>query len=343
MENFMNLTILAFLLGFLLDLILGDPHSIPHPVCFIGKLISSSETFLRRCFPKTKRGELIAGAVLCLFVASISGLIPFVLLYIAGIIHPMARLLVETVMCYQILATKSLRVESMKVYRELENEDIVKARYQLSMIVGRDTESLTEEGIIKAAVETVAENTSDGIIAPMLYLALGGPVLGFIYKAINTMDSMVAYKNERYLYFGRVAARLDDVVNFIPSRISALLMILASGICEVYYSIFSKKNLLSSKKDGKFYSMKRAAQIFLRDRYHHASPNSAQTEAACAGALGIQLAGDAYYHGVLHKKEFIGDSVRKIHTKDIIRANVLLYVSAFLCMSLCLVAKIMIL
>ncbi|ABX41488.1 adenosylcobinamide-phosphate synthase CbiB [Lachnoclostridium phytofermentans] len=339
----MNITIIAFLLGFLLDLILGDPHSIPHPVCFIGKLISTSEKFLRRCFPKTKRGELVAGAVLCFIVISISGLIPFVLLYIAGIIHPMVRLLVETVMCYQILATKSLRVESMKVYRELEKEDIVRARYQLSMIVGRDTDSLTEEGIIKAAVETVAENTSDGIIAPMLYLAIGGPILGFIYKAINTMDSMVAYKNERYLYFGRVAARLDDVANFIPSRIAALLMIIASGICEVLDFIFSKRISTSSNKDGKFYSMKRAAKTFLRDRYQHASPNSAQTEAVCAGALGIQLAGDAYYHGVLHKKEFIGDSVRKIQIKDIIRANVLLYVSAFLCMGLCMIIKIVIL
>lgn len=333
----MNLTILAFFLGFLLDLILGDPHSIPHPVCFIGRLISSCEKFLRRSFPKTKRGELIAGALLCIVVISISGFIPFVCLYLTGLVHPMVRLLLETVMYYQILATKSLRVESMKVYKELGKADLTKARYQLSMIVGRDTDSLTEEGIIKAAVETVAENTSDGIIAPMLYLAIGGPVLGFIYKAINTMDSMVAYKNERYLYFGRVAARLDDVANFIPSRVSALFMILASGICKIYYSIFS------SKEEGKVYSMKRATKIFFKDRYKHASPNSAQTEAVCAGALGIQLAGDAYYHGVLHKKEFIGDSIRKIQAYDIFRVNVLLYVSAFLCMGACLLIKILIL
>lgn len=330
----MDLTILAFFLGFLIDLILGDPHSIPHPVCFIGKLISSSEKMLRTYFPKTKRGELIAGGFLCVVVISISGFLPFLCLYFSGLLHPMVRLILETVMCYQIFATKSLRVESMKVYKELDKEDLTKARYQLSMIVGRDTKSLTEEGIIKAAVETVAENTSDGIIAPMLYLALGGPVLGFIYKAINTIDSMVAYKNERYLYFGRVAARLDDVANFIPSRVSALFMILASGICKIYYAIFS------SNMEGKIYSMKRAVKTFLKYRYQHASPNSAQTEAVCAGALGIQLAGDAYYHGVLHKKEFIGDSVRKIQKNDIKRANVLLYVSAFLCMGVCLIVKI---
>lgn len=331
----MNFIIIAFFLGFLLDLILGDPYSIPHPVCFIGKLISSSEKFLRRCFPKTKHGELLGGAFLCLIVISISGFIPFILLYVASLMHPLVRLLVETVMCYQILATKSLRVESMKVYKELEKDDLTKARYQLSMIVGRDTEHLAEEGIIKAAVETVAENTSDGIIAPMLYLALGGPVLGFIYKAINTMDSMVGYKNEKYLYFGRVAARIDDIVNFIPSRVSAILMILSSGICEMYYSIFFQK-------EGKIYSMKRSVKTFLTCRYKHASPNSAQTEAVCAGALGIQLAGDAYYHGVLHKKEFIGDSLRKIQRKDILRANVLLYISAFLCMGICLIVKIII-
>lgn len=338
----MNLTILAFFLGFLLDLILGDPHSIPHPVCFIGKLISSGEKLLRRCFSKTKRGELIAGVFLCIVVISISGFIPFVLLYLAGLLHPMVKLLVESVMCYQILATKSLRVESTKVFKELGTDDLTKARYQLSMIVGRDTESLTEEGIIKAAVETVAENTSDGIIAPMLYLALGGPVLGFIYKAINTMDSMIAYKNERYFYFGKVAARLDDIANFVPARVSALLMILASGICELNNWIFSMKIFFSKKKD-KIYSMKRAIKIFLRDRYKHTSPNSAQTEAVCAGALGIQLAGDAYYHGVLHKKEFIGDSIRKPQAKDIIRANVLLYVSAFLCMGICIIIKIVML
>lgn len=333
MGNFMKLSVIALLLGFLLDLILGDPHSLPHPVCFIGKLISWSERLLRKCFPKTKQGELIAGGFLCVIVISISGLIPFALLYTAALISPIARLLVEAVMCYQILATKSLRVESSKVYQELRHGDLTKARYQLSMIVGRDTESLTEEGITKAAVETVAENTSDGVIAPMLYLALMGPVLGFMYKAINTMDSMVGYKNDRYLYFGRVAARLDDIANFLPARISALLMIVATGICELGM-------VLCGQSKNAVYSMRRAMKIFLRDRYRHASPNSAQTEAVCAGALGVQLAGDAYYHGVLHKKEFIGEPTRKIEPRDIKRANVLLYVSAIVCLVLCLVLKL---
>lgn len=190
------------------------------------------------------------------------------------------------------------------------------------MIVGRDTMELTQEGVAKAAVETVAENTSDGIIAPMIYTAIGGPVLGYVYKSINTMDSMVGYKNDRYMNFGRAAAKLDDIVNYIPARVSAVIMIEAAGIL----SVFSKK-----------YDAKRAARIFKRDRYNHASPNSAQTEAVCAGALGLRLAGDASYFGKVVKKPYIGDEIRKIEKEDIVRANKLLYVSAFICELLCVI------
>ena len=178
------------------------------------------------------------------------------------------------------------------------------------MIVGRDTERLTEEGIIRAAVETVAENASDGVIAPLCYIALGGPVLGFLYKGINTMDSMVGYHNEKYEYFGRAAARLDDAANFIPSRFSALLMVGAAFVLRMDW--------------------RNGWRIFLRDRRNHKSPNSAQTEAACAGILGVRLAGDAWYFGKLVKKPYIGDDSRPVEAEDIVRANRLMYAAEWL-------------
>lgn len=301
-------------LGFLLDLLLGDPHSIPHPVCLIGRLITECEKRLRRSFKKTPVGEFIAGAILSVIVMVSSMLVPFLLLVIAKNISIWLFYILSIIMSYQILATKSLKTESMKVYDALQEHDIEKARYAVSMIVGRDTENLDEKQITRACVETIAENTSDGVIAPLIYLFLGGPLLGFLYKAISTMDSMIAYRNETYLYFGRIAARLDDIANFIPARISALLMILAAGLNGM--------------------SMKHAWKIFCRDRYKHKSPNSAQTESVCAGALGVRLAGDAYYHGVLCKKDNIGDALREIEINDIKRANRLLYTTAFLCLIL---------
>ena len=229
-------------------------------------------------------------------------------------------LLCESIMCYEMLAAKSLRDESMKVCRELEKGRTEEARKAVSMIVGRDTANLTEEGIAKAAVETVAENTSDGVAAPMLFMALFGAPGGFFYKAVNTMDSMVGYHNETYEYFGKAAARLDDVMNWIPSRLSGLLMTEAA--------------FLLGKKRG--FDGKKAWKVFLRDRKNHKSPNSAQTEAVCAGALGLQLAGDAYYFGKLVKKPVIGDDRRKIQAGDIRRANQLMYVTAFLTLILSL-------
>ena len=228
-------------------------------------------------------------------------------------------------MTYQILATKCLQVESMKVYQELKKGDIAASRKVVSMIVGRDTECLDETGVAKAAIETVAENTSDGVIAPMICTAIGGPILGFFYKAVNTMDSMVGYKNDRYLYFGRTAAKLDDIVNYIPARISALLMVISCFFC------------------GKEFDGKRAWYIFKRDRYNHASPNSAQTEAVCAGALGIRLAGNASYFGKIVEKPYIGDAERAVETEDIKRANRLLYATAVLCEAICLFVLLVIL
>ena len=304
---------IAFFGGFLLDLLLGDPNWLPHPIRLIGALISRLEKILYRGKRLFYRGALLAGIVLLL-----SGLTAAVLLAAAYQIHPALGCVVEGVMTYQILATKCLKQESMKVYAGLQKGDIEEARRAVSMIVGRDTAVLNETGIIKAAVETVAENTSDGVIAPMLYLALGGPVLGFLYKAVNTMDSMIGYKNERYLYFGRAAAKLDDLLNYIPSRISAGLMI---------FSCFFA---------GKAFDGRNAFRIYRRDSRNHASPNAAQTEAVCAGALRVRLAGDASYFGKIVKKPYIGDADRPIVFEDIRRANKLLYLTAWVCEGICL-------
>lgn len=298
----------ALLIGYLLDLIFGDPYSLPHIIRLIGNLISKTEKILRRIFQKNNKGEFIAGIFLVIIITVIPTLITILILKTCESVSVYLRLSVEGFICYQLLATKSLKTESMKVYKELKNNDLESARYKVSMIVGRDTKDLTEEGVIKATVETIAENTSDGIIAPVIYIIIGGAPLGLFYKAVNTMDSMVGYKNDKYLYFGRVAAKLDDVLSYIPARISAYLMIVAS--------FFTKMN------------WKNAYKIYKRDRSNHSSPNSAHTEAVCAGALEIQLAGDAYYFGKLYKKKTIGDSLRPIEFEDIIRANLLLYITS---------------
>lgn len=300
---------LALCIGYILDLCFGDPYWLPHPIRLIGKLISVTEKCIRKLFPKTQKGELSGGFFFVLIVLAVSTIVPTCIIWFGFSIHFYVGLLIESIMCYQMLATKSLKVESMKVYKKLKDGDLDGARKAVSMIVGRDTENLTEEGIAKAAVETVAENTSDGIIAPMIYMAIGGATLGFFYKAVNTMDSMVGYKNDNYMYFGRIAAKLDDILNYLPARISAFLMFFSSFILQLNY--------------------RQAWKIFRRDRYNHASPNSAQTESVCAGALDIQLAGDAYYFGKLHKKKTIGDPKRSVTYEEIVLANRLLYMTSF--------------
>lgn len=311
--------IFAFIAGFVLDLLIGDPHFIPHPVRLIGSLISFCDKRLncdagynisekKLNLIKYKRGMLLAFTVIfATFAMSV------IIIVAAYSINLYAGVIVEAVMTWQILATKCLRVESMRVYDALRTDGVDAGRKAVSMIVGRDTSVLDAAGVTRAAVETIAENTSDGVIAPMLYTAIGGPVLGFVYKAVNTMDSMLGYKNDKYMYFGRFAARLDDVVNFIPARISAYLMIAAAFI------------------GGRQFDGKNAYRIFKRDRFNHASPNSAQTESVCAGALRVQLAGDAVYFGKLVKKKYIGDGLREIEYEDIKRANRLMYITAFLC------------
>lgn len=311
--------IFAFIAGFVLDLLIGDPHFIPHPVRLIGSFISFLDKRLncddgynisekKLNLIKYKRGMLLAFTVIFATFA-----ISVIIIVAAYSINLYAGVIAEAVMTWQILATKCLRVESMRVYDALRTDGVDAGRRAVSMIVGRDTSVLDAAGVTRAAVETIAENTSDGVIAPMLYTAIGGPVLGFVYKAVNTMDSMLGYKNDKYMYFGRFAARLDDVVNFIPARISAYLMIAAAFI------------------GGRQFDGKNAYRIFKRDRFNHASPNSAQTESVCAGALRVQLAGDAVYFGKLVKKKYIGDGLREIEYEDIKRANRLMYITAFLC------------
>lgn len=298
----------ALVVGFVLDMVLGDPHGMPSPVRYMGKLISAMEGPLRRVFPQTDGGARVAGAVLVVVVCAVSFGIPCVLLWLASLVHPALVLALQAFWCYQVLAARCLRDESMKVHAALVRGDLSDARMAVSRIVGRDTDALTEQGVTKAAVETVAENASDGEIAPLLFFAVGGAPLALLYKAVNTMDSMVGYRNERYRCFGTAAARLDDVANWIPSRASAAFMVVAASIVKL--------------------DAKGAVRIWRRDRHNHASPNSAQTESACAGALDVQLAGDAYYFGVLVHKQVIGDDARPVEPEDIVRANRLMYATA---------------
>ena len=308
----MLMSLAACAAGLLLDLLFGDPVWLYHPVRLIGNWISWAERQLRKVCGSHL---MAAGGVLWVMTALMAFLIPFALLALAGWLHPALRLLLETFWCFQILAARSLSSESRKVYEKLKESDLPGARRAVSMIVGRDTEKLTEEGVTKAAVETVAENTSDGVTAPLIYMMIGGAPLGFLYKAVNTMDSMLGYKNDRYLYFGRIPAKMDDIFNYIPARITGLLMTAAA-----FFTGLDGKN---------------AWKIYRRDRRKHASPNAAQTESVCAGALGVQLAGDAVYFGKVYKKEFIGDALRRIEPEDILRTRRLMYAAEFLTFLLC--------
>ncbi len=307
----------AMLLGFLLDCLLGDPRTIPHPVVCMGKLISWLEKAFRALFPKTRLGENLAGGCIWLVTVAVSFLIPWGLLKLVGMVSPWLRLLLQAIFCWQVLAAKSLRQESMKVYEALKTGTIEDARHAVSMIVGRDTQALDADAVTRAAVETVAENCSDGVIAPMLYFALGGGPLAFAYKAVNTMDSMLGYVEPPYQNVGLVPARMDDVCNYLPARISGIMMLLAGGLLGLNF--------------------RNGWKIFLRDRYNHASPNSAQTESVCAGLLGLRLAGDAWYHGVLHKKKYIGDALRPITPEDIPLSDRLMYATAVLTLVICLI------
>ena len=305
----------AVVCGFILDCILGDPVWMPHPVVYMGKVITWAERFLRARFPKTPKGEFRAGLCLAAGLPLGTLLVTGGICLLAGRLHRLAGFAVQTLWCWQALAMRDLAAESRNVWKELQKEDLPAARKAVGRIVGRDTEPLTAEGVIRAAVETVSENFSDGVAAPMLYMFLGGAPLALMYKAVNTMDSMVGYKNERYLWFGRAAAKLDDVVNYIPARISALCWIAAAAL---------------TGQDWKG-----AWRIWRRDRRRHSSPNAAQTEAACAGSLGVQLNGPAWYFGQLHEKPFLGDALRPVETGDILRAIRMMVAASTLLLVLC--------
>ena len=302
------MTVWAVLGGFVLDALFGDPAWLPHPVVYMGKAISKLEKFLRPRLPKTPQGELLGGAIVAFCLPVGTFLLTGLVCWGAARLHPLLGLAVQMFWCGQALAARGLVQESTNVYKELKKNDLPGARKAVSRIVGRDTAELTAEGVTKAAVETVAENASDGVIAPLLYMLIGGAPLALTYKAINTMDSMLGYKNEKYLYFGRIPAKLDDAANYLPSRLAALLWVAAAAF---------------TRNDAKG-----AWKIWRRDRRNHASPNSAQTESACAGALGVQLAGPAYYFGEYYAKPTIGDALRPIEPEDILRANQMMYVAS---------------
>ena len=310
----MKLNLLAIICGFCLDLLLADPAWMPHPVICMGKAITSLEKFLRPRLPQTPQGELRGGILLAAAMPLGTLLVCGGACALADWLHPAAGFLIQVLWCWQALALRGLAAESRKVCRELSAGNLPAARQAVSRIVGRDTQSLTAEGVAKAAVETVAENFSDGVAAPLFYMLLGGAPLAMVYKSINTMDSMVGYKNSRYLYFGRAAARLDDAANFLPSRLAAFLWIAAAFLTG--------------------HNARNAYYIWRRDRRNHASPNSAQTESACAGALGVQLAGPASYFGKIYEKPTIGDPLRPVEPEDILRANRMLYVAGLLALLL---------
>jgi len=275
----------------ILDWLLGDPRWLPHPVIAIGKLIQLLEPPLRR----TVRSELLGGLLLLVFTVVTTILATTLALKAAYALTPVAGFILAVILSWNCLAARSLQRESGLVAKALATGDLPLARKQLSFIVGRDTAELTEAEIWRGTVETVAENTADGVIAPLFCLMLGGPVLGLAYKAVNTLDSMVGYKNEKYLLFGRASARCDDLLNFIPARLTGILMVLTAPFVGL--------------------TTKNSWRIMLRDGRNHSSPNSGIPEAAAAGALGVQLGGANYYFGKLVEKPTIGDPVSPLDLK----------------------------
>ncbi|MCH5210453.1 MAG: cobalamin biosynthesis protein CobD [Oscillospiraceae bacterium] len=299
---------IALGIGFLLDIIFGNPNIFLHPIRLMGGLISLLEKIIRRIFPKGKAGEVIGGTLMVLIVIALSGGIPFAILFYLYNWNIFAAVAAESIICYFMLSTRSLGKKGSKIYSSLLNQDVNRARKEVSMIVRRDTDSLDDTGITKATVETIAKNTCDGVVAPIIYMAIGGAVLGCVYRAINTMGSIVGCKNEKYLYFGKVAVKLDDIANFIPSRIAARLMIISS-----YILGFNGKN---------------ASYIYKRDSKKYAGPNSARAESVIAGALRIQLAGDAYYFGELYEKPMIGDAISNVTYDNIKQTSRIMYLTA---------------
>lgn len=302
------LIFVAVLIAFYLDLLFGDPPVLPHPVELMGKCIAGGETFLRRLFPKSKPGAFWAGLMLAFLLPLSVLLLTGTLCYWATRIHPVLGLFLQSFWCWQALASKGLRVEGLRVYHALQEGDLGEARDKLSRVARCDTTRLSKEGVVKATVETLSEKFIDVLLAPLLYMMIGGAPLALCYRSINTMDSMIGYKTERYRHFGCAAARLDDAVNYIPARLGAFLWIFASSLL---------------REDAQA-----AFLIWRRDRRKCVSPNAAQTKAACAGALGIQLAGEAYYFGERYDNPPIGEELRAPEAGDIPRTVRMLYVAS---------------
>lgn len=322
----------------MLDALLGDPEWFPHPVVWLGRLIARLERLFRAVFPQTAWGERIAGAVVALVTCVYAFSVPFLILYAlfyAGLRFDNRLILgiayaLDVFWGYQCLAARNLRDEADNVFVRL-TRSVFEGREAVARIVGRDTVFLDRQGVIKACVETVAESTTDGVVSPMIFYAAGGAPLALLYKAINTLDSMIGYKNDRYRFFGSFAARLDDVANFIPARVAALSM-MAGAFCLHLPSIFTKHAFP--------YHPVHAVRTFLRDRYKHQSPNSAQTESTCAGALGIQLGGDAFYGGILEHKPVLGKPRRAVEIADIHRAVRLMYAASVVALVVCTGVKL---
>ena len=290
-------------IAYVLDLIFGDPQNVVHPVQVIGKIISAGEKVLLR-----KKYKFLAGAVLNIFTVSIT----YTSMYLISksVKISVFFMSIEIYLMYTIFSINSLAREGNRVYRILKEGDIEKARKDLSYLVSRDTETMDEKMIIRSTMETISENTVDGIVAPMFYMFLGGMPLAMAYKAINTLDSMVGYKNEKYMDFGKFSAKVDDAVNFIPARITGILIVLASMILG--------------------YDYKNSLKIFLRDRKNHSSPNSAHSEASVAGALGVQFGGKVSYFGKEIDKPTIGDKTKEFELEDIRKNIRIMYVTSFL-------------
>ena len=308
--------IIILIMALILDLFFGDPHSWFHPVMAMGRAIEWLEKILKKVFWISEEAEgdivkkRIAGGILVVIMLVVFTAIPLIIIHISRMFGENISCAISAFLAYQMLAMKQLKIESMKVFKALQKKDLKEAREAVSMIVGRDTKRLNEAGITKAAVETVAENASDGVVAPLLFMMVFGVAGGWFYKTVNTMDSMIGYKNDKYRYFGTVAAKLDDVMNFIPARVTALFMVIASAFLNLNW--------------------KNAFKIWMRDAKKSTSPNSGQTEAVMAGALGVTLLGDAWYFGKLVKKLEIGDRLREIKPEDIETANRMMYLSVFM-------------
>ncbi len=302
--------VLMLAVSFILDIIFKDPKYLPHPVVFIGRLISYLEKAFMKIFRRGKTAEYISGVVLSVTVIFISFIIPFFILSLLYSINFYLGAAVEIFLCFQILALGSLKEACMQVYNYLALSQMDKARKSLSYIITRDTSNMDEKDMVKAVVETASENTSDGVTAPLFYMMIGGASLGMLYKAVNTLDSMTGYKTEKYIYRGRFAAKLDDILNYIPARITGCLYVAAAFLSGLNY--------------------KNAYKILKRDCRKHESPNSAYLESAAAGALGIQLGGPAVYFGKMVDKSYIGDSLKEPDIEDIPKVSMLMYIVSFL-------------